>query len=75
MLQIHITNYQALTAKYDYINYSKLNYFIEQIPELHCDQFKAIIQEGQLVAKTTLQSSLDAADTVAMSISAVVVMR
>ncbi|EMP33894.1 hypothetical protein UY3_08978 [Chelonia mydas] len=72
-LQLRIANYQALMAKYDYINYSKLNDFIEWLLESHREQFKAIIQEDQLEAKTTLQSALNAADTTARSISTVVV--
>ncbi|EMP42577.1 hypothetical protein UY3_00140 [Chelonia mydas] len=74
MLQFQTASYQALTAKYDYVNYFKLNNFIDQLPETHCDQSKAIIQEGQLVAKTMLQSAFNAADTIARSISTVVVM-
>ncbi|EMP40627.1 hypothetical protein UY3_02149 [Chelonia mydas] len=62
-------------AKYTYLNYKKFNSFIEHLPEEHHDQFKAIVQEGQLLAKTSLQASLDLADTLAQSISTVVVMR
>lgn len=39
-------------VKYDYINYTKLNNFIDQLPESHHDQFRAVIHTGQLVAKT-----------------------
>lgn len=60
--QFRIANYQALSVKYSYVNYSKLDNFIYQLPESYHNQFKAISQEGQLVAKTTLQSSLDTAE-------------
>ncbi|EMP42598.1 Protein QN1 like protein [Chelonia mydas] len=74
-LQFHITNYQALTAKYNYINYSKLNDFLEKLPDAHHKSFKAIIQERQLVAKTSLQSALNVADMAVRSITIAVVMR
>lgn len=58
-----------------YQNYGKLNSFIEQLQDSYKDQFSAIIREGQLVAKTFLQSALDAAGTGACLISTAVVMR
>lgn len=70
-LQFHIASYQALMTKYDYINYSKLNNFIEQLLESYC---KAIVHEGQLVAKISLQSAHNSADTEARPIFTAVVM-
>lgn len=64
-----------LTVKYDYTNYNKLQDFIDKVPESSQDSFNAIIQEGQLVAKTALQSALDTANTAARTISKAVVMR
>lgn len=74
-LQFRIGNYQALLAKYDYINYNRLSDFNEKLPESSWYTFKAIVQEGQLVAKIVLQSALDAADTTARTISMAVVIR
>lgn len=62
-------------AEYKYLNYNKCNSFIEHLPEQNCDQFKATIQEGELLAKTSLHISLDVADTAAQSIFTTVVMR
>lgn len=64
-LQSCVASYQALLAKCNYKNYTKIGSFIEQLLDSHKDQFKAIINEGQLVAKMSLQSTLDVADTVA----------
>lgn len=69
-----MANYQALTAKDDYVNYSKLNRFSDQLPESEHDQFRAIIQEGHLIARTMFQPAHGAAaDTVARFIFRVVV--
>lgn len=37
-------------GKYDYMNYGKLNTFIDHLPEAQNEQFQAIIKEDQLVA-------------------------
>lgn len=70
-----ILNYQALMAKYNHMNYGKLNIFIDHMPEAQQEQFKAIIHEGQLVARTVLQTALGTRDKAACSVSTVVVMR
>lgn len=57
------------------MNYDKLHNFIDKLPESSRDSFKAIIQEGQLVAKTSLQLALDAVDTAASTIFTAVLMR
>ncbi|KAH1178233.1 hypothetical protein KIL84_011935, partial [Mauremys mutica] len=72
---IQIENHQVLMAKSDCFIYNNFNSFIEHLPEEHCDQFKVIIQKGQLLAKTSLQASLDAAGTAAQSQSTSLVMR
>lgn len=51
-------------SKYDYLNY-EFKVFIDHLPQKHQEQFSAIIKEGQLLAKTSLQASLDVADTAA----------
>lgn len=74
-LQFCIANYQPLLAKYSYQNYAKLSSFIEQLPNSQKEEFKAIVNEGQLVAKISLQSALDVADMVARSMSTAIVMK
>ncbi|EMP33418.1 Receptor-type tyrosine-protein phosphatase mu [Chelonia mydas] len=51
------SNYQALMAKYDYMNYGKLNAFIDHLPDTQKEQSQTIIQEGQLVVRTALQTT------------------
>lgn len=74
-LQCLVANYQVLLAKYDYQNYVKLGSFIDQLLDSHKDQFMAIINKGQLVAKKSLQSALDAARMAACSSSTAMIMR
>lgn len=49
--------------------------FIGHFSEAQKGQFQAIVKEGQLAARTVLQSTLDTTDTVAHSVSTAVVMR
>ncbi|XP_067416629.1 general transcription factor IIF subunit 1 isoform X2 [Emydura macquarii macquarii] len=74
-LQFRIANYAALMSRYDYANYSKLNAFIEYLPEDKREQFQAIVTEGQLLARTALQVAADAADAASRSMATAVVMR
>lgn len=39
-----------------------MNKFLNDIPEEELEQFKAIISEGQFVARTVLHASIDVAD-------------
>lgn len=52
-----------------------MNAFVDHLPGELRGQLNAVIAEGQLLARTCLQASLDAADTAAHLIAAVVVMR
>lgn len=73
-LQFWITNYEAIMAKYDYTNCNKFKSFLEHLPKEHREHMQAIIKEGPLLAKTSVQASLDAADAAARFISGAVVM-
>lgn len=42
LLQFRIANYQALMAKYNHTNYTKLNFFIEHLSAESREQFQAI---------------------------------
>lgn len=72
-LQFVITNYQALMAKFNHTNYTKLISFIEHLPTEHREWFQTIVAKNQLLARTSLQTSLNI--SVAHSISVAVVMR
>lgn len=60
-----MVNYSALLANYDFSNYGKLQEFLEDLPEDKHPQLKAIMTEGQIIAHTALQASMDVADTAA----------
>lgn len=68
-----MANYAALLTKYDYDNSTKTIKFINDIPEDKRDQFRSLVNEGQLVARTVLQASLDVVDTVTRSTATAVV--
>ncbi|EMP32987.1 hypothetical protein UY3_09865 [Chelonia mydas] len=74
-LLLRIANYQALLAKYDYINYTKISELTDFISEDKREQFTALVSEGQLISKTALQAALDSADTAARSVAMAVMMR
>lgn len=73
-LQFRIMNYHALMVKYDHMNFTKFDAFIDHLPEAQWEQFQAIIHEGQLVVIWALQTTLDAADTMSYSVLTTVVM-
>lgn len=55
-------------------NYGKLNKFINDISEGRWELFKALISEGQLIARIVLQGSLDVAVTVARKTATAIMM-
>ncbi|EMP39335.1 Fanconi anemia group C protein like protein [Chelonia mydas] len=59
---LKVANYSALLANYDYSDYSKIQELMEDLPEHKRPQLNAIINEGQLIACTTLQASMNVAD-------------
>ncbi|KAH1186784.1 hypothetical protein KIL84_019533 [Mauremys mutica] len=64
-----ISNYEALMAMYNYLNYSKWEELCYDLPETKKEQFQSLILEGHLLACRALQASLDSADTAARSIA------
>lgn len=74
-LLFRLASYQMLMVKYIHPNYAKLNSFIERLPSEHREQFWEIIAEGWLLARTSLQASLEAAESAVCSFSVAVVMR
>lgn len=74
-LQFRIAIFDAVMAKYNHTNYSKLSQFIDFILEDKKEQFKSVISEGHLLARMTLQASLDSADMAARSIATSIMMQ
>lgn len=74
-LQFHTANDTALLSNYDHDSYTKLTDFVQEVPEEKSEQFRAIVNEGQLIARTALQASLNMADTAACKTATAIVMR
>ncbi|EMP23888.1 hypothetical protein UY3_19062 [Chelonia mydas] len=72
---LRVANYSALLANYDYSNYSKLQKLVEDLPKHKRPQLSAVVNEGQIIACTALQASMDVADTAARTVATAVVMR
>lgn len=64
-LQFWVANYFALLAKYNYDNYCQLQEFLADLLEEKCPQFNALLKEGQQIASTSLQASMDVVVTAA----------
>lgn len=73
-LQLRVANYAALLSNYDCNIHEKISEFIKDIPGNKKEQFKSLINEGQLIARMALQASLDVANTTARTTAMVVVM-
>lgn len=56
-------NYQALLAKYNFLNYIKFEAFTDSLPQHDQALFQVPLEEGKLVARMALQLAVDAADT------------
>ncbi|XP_032644336.1 TSC22 domain family protein 3-like [Chelonoidis abingdonii] len=61
-------------AKNGYLNYSKFTDFIDKLLQQDRAQFQALTEDSKLVARTTLQSAVDAADTSLREMAIAVVM-
>lgn len=68
-LQFCIANYQAVIAKYDFNNYSRLSEFQDKFPPKYNKQFQALIDEGRLVTKVALQAAVDMANMSSQSLA------
>lgn len=74
-LQFRLAKYQALFAKYDFLNYTKFEEFANSLPQHDCSCFQALIEEGKLIARTTLYSVVNVANTFSQAIATAIVMR
>ncbi|EMP35912.1 Radixin [Chelonia mydas] len=68
-LQFQIANYQVLLAKYDFNNYAKLAELLGNLLQDKRLCFQALVEEGHLAAKLSLQAAVDAADTTSGSLA------
>lgn len=71
-LQVRIASYQVPLAKDNFLNYTKFVEFTDSFPQQDRAHFQALINEGKLISRTTLQSAVNAAD-VSSSIMAIAI--
>ncbi|CAM2106863.1 unnamed protein product [Caretta caretta] len=73
-LQMKISDYQALLAKYNHVDWSALQSFIDQLPPDYRDDFQTTLVEGYVVTKIAKQAALDLANTVFVVMATMVTM-
>nr|XP_042705350.1 uncharacterized protein LOC122173627 [Chrysemys picta bellii] len=74
-LQLRITNQQVILKRHNFNSWASVSKFKDSLPQGSQPEFAALVDEGKAVAKTSLQASLDSADTAARTIASGVVMR
>nr|XP_014428926.1 uncharacterized protein LOC106731994 [Pelodiscus sinensis] len=74
-LQLSIANQQLMMGRYAFNMWASTQKFASQLPPESRQEFEALTEEGQAVARTSLQAALDAADSAARTMATGVVMR
>ncbi|EMP30025.1 hypothetical protein UY3_12861 [Chelonia mydas] len=74
-LQLRIANQQALLSRYNFNSWNSMLKFKELVPPKSREEFAALAEEGKTVAQTSLQASLDAADSAAHTLSSGITVR
>ncbi|EMP24607.1 hypothetical protein UY3_18302 [Chelonia mydas] len=74
-LQLRVANEQALLSQYDYNSWHSMEKFKELVPQESREEFGAVVEEGKKVARTSLQASLDTADSAARTLASGIAMR
>lgn len=72
--QFRIINYQALMAKYNFLKHTKFAEFIDSLLQQDRAHFQALIDEDKLIAKTPLQSTVNATDISSRAMTAAIFM-
>nr|XP_032624320.1 uncharacterized protein LOC116817921 [Chelonoidis abingdonii] len=68
-LQLRVANQKALLSRYNYNTWMVVEKFKKFIPQDSSPEFAALLEEGKKVARTSLQASLDAADSAAWTLA------
>ncbi|XP_065418802.1 uncharacterized protein LOC135974494 [Chrysemys picta bellii] len=74
-LQLRAANQQALLSRYSYNSWNSMGKFKELVPQDSREEFGALVEEGKKVARTSLQASLDIADSAARTLASGIAMR
>ncbi|EMP37294.1 hypothetical protein UY3_05531, partial [Chelonia mydas] len=73
--QLRVANHQALLGRYEFSLWGSLPKFEDPLQEHNKKEFKALVEEGTVAARASLQAALDVADMAACSMASVVSMR
>ncbi|XP_065439796.1 uncharacterized protein LOC135981398 [Chrysemys picta bellii] len=73
-LQLRAANQQALLSRYNYNSWNSMGKFKELVPQDSREEFGALVEEGKMVARTSLQASLDIADSAARTLASGIAM-
>lgn len=74
-LSLRIANQLAILSRYSYNSWSAVQKFKELLLSESRSELGAIAEEGRIVARTSLQGSLDAADSAACTLALGIAMR
>ncbi|EMP26714.1 Myotubularin-related protein 12 [Chelonia mydas] len=74
-LQLCIANQQAVVSRYRHNACSSMAKFTELLPHKASGKFSALVEEGKLVSRASLQAPLDEADAASRALATGVVMR
>ncbi|XP_065448406.1 uncharacterized protein LOC135983038 [Chrysemys picta bellii] len=74
-LQLRAANQQALLSRYNFNSWNPMGKFKELVPQDSREEFGALVEEGKKVARTSLQASLDIADSAARTLASGIAMR
>ncbi|XP_065406172.1 uncharacterized protein LOC122174245 [Chrysemys picta bellii] len=74
-LQLRAANQQALLSRYNFNSWNSMGKFKELVPQESREEFGALVEEGKKVARTSLQASLDIADSAARTLASGIAMQ
>lgn len=74
-LQLLIANQQAVVSQYGHNMCSATSKFAELLPQDSRQEFSALVEEGKLISRASLQAALDAADSASRTLATGLVMR
>lgn len=74
-LQLLIANQQAVVSRYGHNTRSATSKFAELLPQDSRQEFSALVEEGKLISRASLQAALDAADSASRTLATGLVMR
>lgn len=71
-LQLCITNQQAILSRYNFNSWETMSKFRELLPADSRVEFRAVMEEGKMVARTSLQAAWVVADSATRTMSSAI---